>query len=69
MGKMIRVTRESKRRIEMLEPIDAGREVSPEGGYFGPGRRKSEDKLMPAELKRLLLEQRRLRDSGIIFEK
>ena len=67
--KKIRVTREPKRRIEMLKSIDAGRKVAPKGGYFGSGRRRSDDKLMPAELKRVLLGQHRLRDSGIVFEK
>ena len=69
MSKKPRVTRESMRRMEMLAPIDSNREVASEGGYFGPGRRKSDDRMTPRELSELLREQRKLRDSGMIFEK
>ena len=69
MSKKPRVTRESLRRMEMFEPINTNKEVASEGGYFGPGRRKSDDRVTPSELSKILSEQRRLRDSGMVFEK
>lgn len=69
MSKKPRVTRESLRRMEIFTPIDINREVASEGGYFGPGRRKSRDRVSSNELNKILKEQRRLRDLGMIFEK